>query len=177
MKIIRHLLVLAALVMATASAHADIAKKGSYAPVEAPPAAAQQVAIGFYPVSVYELDMASNTYYVDTYMWMRWRGEIDPTGTLEFTNMVEEWGKQQENLLSEPKILADGSKYQILRIEGRFVQPFSLADYPLDKQKLSIMIEDTTNGAETVSYVIDKDSSGIGDSLQIPGWKMNGWSS
>ena len=110
-------------------------------------------------------------------MWMRWTGDIDPTGTLEFTNMVEEWGKQQENLLEEPKVLADGSMYQILRVEGRFVQPFSLADFPLDQQKLSIMIEDTTNGADAVSYVIDKDSSGIGDSLQIPGWKMHGWSS
>ena len=91
--------------------------------------------------------------------------------------MVEEWGKQQENLLEEPKVIADGSRYQIMRVEGRFVQPFSLADYPLDTQKLSIMVEDTTNGADTVSYVIDKDSSGIGESLQIPGWKLGGWSS
>lgn len=156
---------------------AQEAKKGSYTPVDTPPASAQQVAIGFYPVSVYQLDMASNTYYVDTYVWMRWKGDIDPTGTIEFTNMVEEWGKQQENLLEEPKTIADGSRYQIMRVEGRFVQPFSLADYPLDAQKLSIMVEDTTNGADTVSYVIDKDSSGIGESLQIPGWKLGGWSS
>jgi hypothetical protein len=169
---------LAALFLALAPAHAaENSKKGSYVPVDAPPATAQQVAVGFYPVSVYQLDMASNTYYVDTYMWLRWKGDIDPTATIEFTNMVEEWGKQQENLLPEPKILADGSKYQIMRVEGRFVQPFSLADYPLDKQKLSIMVEDTTNGADAVSYVIDKDSSGIGDSLQIPGWRLNGWTS
>jgi hypothetical protein len=64
-----------------------------------------------------------------------------------------------------------------MRVEGRFVQPFSLADYPLDGQKLSIMVEDNTNGAEAVSYVIDTDASGIGDSLQIPGWKLSGWSS
>jgi hypothetical protein len=121
--------------------------------------------------------MASNTYYIDTYMWLRWKGDIDPTATIEFTNMVEEWGKQQENLLEMPKVLPDGSKYQIMRVEGRFVQPFSLAEYPLDKQKLSIMVEDTTNGTDLVSYVIDKESSGIGESLQIPGWQLGGWSS
>lgn len=158
-------------------AFAQTAKIGSYEPVESAPASAQVVSVGFYPISVYQLDMASNTFYVDTYMWMRWKGAIDPTGTIEFTNMVEEWGKQQETLLSEPKILPDGSNYQIMRVEGRFVQPFSLANYPLDRQKLSIMIEDTTNGVETVSYVIDQDSSGIGDSLQIPGWQLGGWSS
>ena len=168
---------LAALFLTVASAHAVDDKRGSYVPTDTPPASAQQVTVGFYPISVYQLDMASNTYYVDTYVWLRWNGDIDPTGTIEFTNMVEEWGKQQENLLSEPKVLPDGSKYQIMRVEGRFVQPFSLADYPLDKQKLSIMVEDTTNGADALSYVIDKDSSGIGDSLQIPGWKLAGWTS
>lgn len=167
----------AAMLLLSAPALAQNEKRGTYTVVDTPPASAQQVAVGFYPISVYQLDMASNTYYIDTYMWMCWTGDIDPTGTLEFTNMVEEWGKQQENLLEEPKVLADGSMYQILRVEGRFVQPFSLADFPLDQQKLSIMIEDTTNGADAVSYVIDKDSSGIGDSLQIPGWKMHGWSS
>lgn len=166
-----------ALCLAIAPADAQMEKKGSYVPVDTPPASAEQVAVGFYPISVYQLDMASNTYYVDTYIWLRWKGDIDPTATIEFTNMVEEWGKQQENLLSEPKVLPDGSKYQIMRVEGRFVQPFSLAAYPLDKQKLSIMVEDTTNGADAVSYVIDKESSGIGESLQVPGWKLGGWSS
>ena len=81
------------------------------------------------------------------------------------------------HLNEEPKVLADGSKYQIMRVEGRFVQPFSLADYPLDQQKLSIIIEDTTNGAEKISYVVDKEGSGLGNSLRIPGWQINGWSS
>ncbi len=177
MKLLRFLAFLTALVFSTSPGFAEIGKMGTYAEVEAPPASAQQVTIGFYPLSIYQLDMASNTYYIDTYMWLRWKGDIDPTATLEFTNMVEEWGKQQENLLTEPKILADGSKYQFMRVEGRFVQPFSLSDYPLDKQKLSIMVEDTTNGANTVSYVFDKDSTGIGESMQVPGWTLNGWSS
>jgi hypothetical protein len=152
-------------------------KMGTYTSLDEVPASAQKVSIGFYPVSVYQLDMASNTYYIDTYVWLRWKGAIDPTATIEFTNMVEEWGKQQESLLAETKVLSDGSSYQIMRVEGRFVQPFSLADYPLDKQKLSIMVEDTTNGVDVISYVIDAESSGIGESLQIPGWQLGGWSS
>jgi hypothetical protein len=176
-KLIKYLAFITALIFAASPGIAETGKKGTYLEVEAPPASAQQVKVGFYPLSVYQLDMSSNTYYVDTYMWMRWKGDIDPTATVEFTNMVEEWGKQQENLLTEPTVLEDGSKYQIMRVEGRFVQPFNLSDYPLDRQKLSIMMEDTTNGAETISYVFDTQGSGIGDSLQIPGWTLNGWSS
>lgn len=173
----RILIAIAGLMLLVSPSAAQDMKKGTLTEVRTPPPTAQQVKVGFYPVSIYQLDMASNTYYVDTYMWLRWKGDIDPTSTMEFTNMVEEWGKQQENLLEEPQVLADGSRYQIMKIEGRFVQPFSLADYPLDRQKLSIMIEDTTNGAETVSYVIDQKSSGIGSSLRIPGWRIDGFTS
>ena len=107
-------------------AQAETQKKGTLTPAGAPPASAEVVKIGFYPVSVYQLDMASNTYYIDTYVWLRWKGETDPTGSIEFTNMVEEWGKLQENILPETKVLPDGSKYQIMRVEGRFVQPHQL---------------------------------------------------
>ena len=150
-------------------------RKGAYTPVAAPPAGAQQVTVGMYPVAVYDLDLSSNTFYADAYVWMRWTGEIDPTATVEFTNMVEEWGKLQDPLMEEPKTLPDGSKYQQLRVEGRFVQPFSLADYPLDRHTLSLKIEDTTHGVNELAYVIDKKDSGVSESLQIPGWQLAGW--
>ena len=112
----------AALTLSTVATATDM-KRGHDAPVKPPPALAQIVNVGLYPISVYQVDMSSNTYYLDTYIWFRWKGDIDPTQTIEFTNMVEEWGKQQETLNEEPKILSDGSKYQIMRVEGRFVRP------------------------------------------------------
>jgi hypothetical protein len=150
-------------------------RQGSYIPISSPPPGAQQVKIGFYPVAIYDLDQASNTFYADLYVWLRWKGELDPTSTIEFTNMVEEWGKLQEPLMEEPKELPDGSKYQQFRVEGRFVQPFSLADYPLDRHSLNIRVEDTTNGANKLSFVVDKASSGVDQKLEIPGWKLKGW--
>lgn len=133
------------------------------------------VRIGFYPVSVHQLDIANNTYYIDTYVWLRWKGSIDPTKTIEFVNMVEDWGRQLSSLLPAPKKEADGSLYQILRVEGLFVQPFSLADYPLDRQRLSIKVEDITYGIDQLAYVIDSVESGVGDLVRIPGWNLDGW--
>jgi hypothetical protein len=152
-------------------------RRGNYLPVSSPPPGADQVKIGFYPVAIYNLDQASNTFYADLYVWLRWKGELDPSSSIEFTNMVEEWGKLQEPLFEKPKQLPDGSKYQQFRVEGRFVQPFSLADYPLDRHNLSIRVEDTTNGAKQLSFVIDEASSGIDQKLEIPGWQLKGWRS
>lgn len=150
-------------------------RRGMYTPVASPPPGAQQVKIGFFPVAIYDLDQASNTFYADAYVWLRWTGDIDPSSTIEFTNMVEEWGKLLEPLMEKPKELPDGSQYQQFRLEGRFVQPFSLADYPLDRHSLSIRVEDTSNGAKQLAFVIDQESSGVDQKLEIPGWKLQGW--
>ena len=151
------------------------ARRGTFIPQETAPAGAEVVTIGFYPVAVYNLDLASNTFYADTYVWLRWKGKIDPTATLEFTNMVDEWGKQQEALRPEPIELKDGSMYQSFKVEGRFVQPFSLADFPLDRHDLKLMVEDTVHPITQIAYVVDREHSGFASNLMIPGWKLRGW--
>ncbi|MFM7264119.1 MAG: hypothetical protein ACKOZW_00670 [Cyanobium sp.] len=151
------------------------ARRGTYTTQQQPPPEAQVVRIGFYPVAVYNLDQASNTFYADTYVWLKWKGQIDPTTTLEFTNMVEEWGKQLEPLRPEPITLKDGSRYQSFKVEGRFVQPFSLAEFPLDRHDLRIMVEDTVHPLTEIAYVIDRENSGISGDLMIPGWHLQGW--
>jgi hypothetical protein len=169
------LVFLAFLVLSTGGLAAPPVQKGSLQVQVAPPPSAQGVKIGFYPVSVHQLDIADNTYYIDTYVWLRWKGAIDPTKTIEFVNMVEDWNRQQAFLFAKPKTEADGSTYQIMRVEGLFVQPFSLADYPLDRQRLSIKVEDQTYGIDQLAYVIDTVDSGVGDLVRIPGWNLNGW--
>jgi hypothetical protein len=169
------LVFLAFLALSTGGLAAPPVQKGSLQAQVTPPPSAQVVKIGFYPVSVHQLDIADNTYYIDTYVWLRWKGAIDPTKTIEFVNMVEDWNRQQAFLFAKPKTEADGSTYQIMRVEGLFVQPFSLADYPLDRQRLSIKVEDQTYGIDQLAYVIDTVDSGVGDLVRIPGWNLDGW--
>lgn len=149
-------------------------QKGTLQPQDKASPSAQVVKIGFYPVSVHQLNIADDTYYIDTYVWLRWKGAIDPTKTIEFVNMVEDWNRQQSFLFRQPKKEQDGSTYQIMRVEGLFVQPFSLADYPLDRQRLSIKVEDQIHGADELVYEFDLKNSGVGDLVKIPGWNLDG---
>lgn len=165
----------AALCLLAGGSLAAPVQKGTLNPQGTPPASAQIVTIGFYPISVHQLDVANNTYYIDTYVWLRWKGKIDPTKTIEFVNMVEDWGRQLSFLQPAPTREPDGSLYQIMRVEGLFNQPFSLADYPLDRQHLSIKVEDQTYGIDQLAYVTDTDQSGVGDLVRIPGWNLDGW--
>ncbi|NDB96853.1 MAG: hypothetical protein EBZ78_11955, partial [Verrucomicrobia bacterium] len=150
-------------------------QKGTLQTQDKPSPSAQVVKIGFYPVSVHQLNIADNTYYIDTYVWLRWKGAIDPTKTIEFVNMVEDWNHEQSILYIKPKTEKDGTIYQIMRVEGLFVQPFSLSDYPLDHQRLSIKVEDQIHGADKLAYEFDLENSGVGDLVKIPGWNLDGW--
>lgn len=165
-------------VTTTASmANAQAKASGTISKLDEFPATAQVVNVGMYVNTVYQLEVASSTYYLDAYLWFKWKGDIDPTATMEITNLVEEWGAMVTPLNEEPTLLPDGHQYKLLKVEGRFMQPFVLADYPLDRQKLSVYLEDNTYGVDQLVYVMDTEGSGYGHMLAIPGWQISNWSS
>lgn len=135
------------------------------------PSTAQQVKVGFYAQNIYELDPESNTYYMDFYVWFNWRGEINPTEKVEFMNGVEDWGVTMANAFEEPKLLSDSSFYQLIRVEGRFRENFEFEQYPLDDQKLGVVIENSVHTIDELVYIADSTSGYAGD-LSIPGWEF-----
>jgi hypothetical protein len=149
---------------------------GEAFPLESLPAGAKQVTVGIYPINVYDMDLEANTYYMNAYIWLRWRGDFDPVATLEFANAVENWGFTQVMHSETPKVLADGSKYIDMRIEGRFFQQFDLSRFPLDKQELALWIESASEPISRMVYLPDAQASGYGDSVRLAAWQIAGYS-
>ncbi|HEY9617812.1 MAG TPA: hypothetical protein V6C64_13280 [Microcoleaceae cyanobacterium] len=147
----------------------------SFQPLTTIAPTAQRVEVGFYPIHVYELNISSNTYYIDTYVWFKWKGNLDPIANLEFANAVDEWGMTQRAEYEKPIRQTDGSWYQVLRVEGRFFQPFMLSRYPLDQQQLGVTIENSIYTANQLVYVADTKDSGYADTLSVQGWQISGW--
>jgi hypothetical protein len=133
---------------------------------------AQQVKTGIYAINIYDLDIANHTYYIDFYLWLQWRGDLDPIAQLEFANGVEDWGVTLVPEYDVPQQLADDSLYQILRIEGRFTESFQLDRYPLDEQSLKISIENSAYTIDQLVYVADEENSGFAETLSISGWQI-----
>jgi len=145
-----------------------------------PPATAESTGpevaeVGVWPTVIYNLDVHSNTFYMTAYVWFIWRGDIDPSETVEFTNNVESWGLTKARTYPKPITLPDGRRYQCLRIEGRFFQPFSLRRFPLEQHTLSLSIEDNTYSADKLVYRFERRHSGLDAGLEIPGWTVKSW--
>lgn len=152
------------------------AKSDTLKPLTDIPVKAEKVETGIFAMNLYNLDTSSNTYYLDFYIWFKWKGDIDPTTNLEYANGVDDWGVVSTPAYEKPEKLPDGRLYQALRVEGRFVQPFALSRYPLDQQQLKVLIENSLYTTDQLVYVADEEQSGYSDSLTIPGWKIQGFS-
>lgn len=149
--------------------------KPSFKPLVEIPAQAQQVKTGFYLTKLYDLNISSNTFYADFYVWFRWKGEFDPVANLEFINAVDKGDMHKVTAYEKPKKLPDGSLYQLITVQGRFVHPFALARYPLDRQQLEIQIENTLETVDKLVYVADTEGSGMADEIATPGWKLKSY--
>ena len=174
--------VLALLILILAGSPAAVAQRqpltlgrGSVSRLEKLPASAQKVYVGFYPTTIYDLNIQSGTYYFLGYVWMRWKGPIDPTASFELTNAVDLSDLTKSKFYETPERLPDGSLYQIFTIEGRFHQHFRLHDFPLDRQALSIAVEDANHGVDELVFVPDKAEIGYSPRLRVLGWDILGW--
>ena len=150
---------------------------GRYTPLVEVPASADVVTVGTYWVNIYGLDFRSNTCFITLYVWLKWRGEGDPSLSLEFANAVQDWQLKKTRAFTEPKVLPGGQKYQEMRVSGLFYQPYDLREYPLDVQHIDLYLEDNARTMDEVVYLADTESSGLDSSLAIPGWNVEGLTS
>lgn len=143
---------------------------GSVATVPAQP---QQVRTGVYLMNLYSLNMDEHSFYADFYIWFKWRGSIDPTN-IEFVNAIEKWSMDKAGFDgdSTPVVLKDGTKYKIMRIEGRFFHAFSLNRFPLDRHTLDIQVENPNYSADSLVYLPDTNATGIRQTLNLVGWEQ-----
>ncbi|XGB41758.1 MAG: hypothetical protein LVS60_16195 [Nodosilinea sp. LVE1205-7] len=147
----------------------------AFRPLSQPGAQAQVIETGIYANHLYDVNVASNTYYLDAYIWFKWNGKIDPVENLELTNAVEAWGLTKTVLQAENSQLPDGRKYQIIHVQGRFVHPFQLSRFPLDRQRLTITLENSLYPVDQLVYLPDQQQSGYAESLAVPGWQIRGF--
>lgn len=137
------------------------------------------VHVGLYLHHVPELDLRSNSYLADFYLWFRWRGEIDPTETFEFTNLVDGWDVMRDVLYTDddgnpqPEELPDGSRYQVIHVQGRFGHPFDVRDYPFDAQEVVILVEEAEYTPDELVYEVDQGTQEVHPALVIPGWELH----
>lgn len=134
----------------------------------------QEVHVGLYLANVNDIDLKAGMYTADFYIWLRWKGPIDPVPSMEFMNMVERWGITEKNLYEEPLELPSGERYQLVHVQGKFNNKFPLHSYPLDNQDIIIDVEDLDHTSDQLVYRPDRENTRFDPDLNLPGWTLLG---
>lgn len=132
----------------------------------------QKVYVGAYLNDIQTIDLKTHTYAVDLYVWFRWSSpDFDPATSFEFINSNESWGHVREANWEEPRVLKDGSRYQVVHAQGKFSRKFLLYNYPFDRQTIEVSFEDSVLDSKLLTYVADAEGFTVNPALVLPGYR------
>lgn len=126
---------------------------------------ADTVRIGAYIFSIYDLDFPGCKLDIDFYLWYNTnRDSIDMLENLEVINATE------YNKSNETKEKRGKNQYQTVRINSTIKEVWNVSNFPFDRQKIEIFLEDYDKDITKLVLVPDTIASKIDKNVHIDGW-------
>jgi len=145
----------------------------SATPTPAPQSTPEQVTVGVYVQNVQAVDLSTNSFSADFYIWLRWRNpDIDAPAGIEVQNVFENWALTKTEVYPEPRKQPDGSLVWLGRYQGNFNSPLSVSDYPFQNQTLRFVFEEAILNVEQLVYVPDKDPIVVNPDITLAGYNF-----
>lgn len=156
---------LATLLLAVVVLLAAPLERSARAEAEEPAKALTIVTTGLYLNQIHEFNLKENYFVADVFVWFRWRGDAKPYESFSFID-----GRVESKNEVELSKLPDGENYACYRVVVRITKYFDVRQYPLDRQELSITIEEDRDEEDTLQYVADEKNSAIDPHVKMPGF-------
>jgi hypothetical protein len=129
-----------------------------------------EVAVGIYLNQVRELSLRDSQFVADFWIWFRWKkGEaVDPLASFEIV------GGDIESRANEFREDLPGGEwsYATERIVARVVQVLDISQFPQDRHRLVIAIEDGEHEEAEVTLVADSANSRLDPNVHVPGFRV-----
>ena len=145
----------------------------SATPTLGPQPTPEQVTVGVYVQNVQAVDLSTNSFSADFYIWLRWRNpDIDAPAGVEVQNVFENWALTKTEVYPEPRKQPDGSLVWLGRYQGNFNSPLSVSDYPFQNQTLRFVFEEAILNVEQLVYVPYKDPITVNPDITLAGYNF-----
>lgn len=132
-----------------------------------------KVYTGVYVNDIQDVNLETDTYTVDFYIWMRWNNpKVDPSAKIDLMNSYDSWGTVATPASEKPVRLKDGSMYRLIHYQGKFNNKFPLTKYPFDLQDLTVQIEDFNSSSQGVVFVPDANPVTLAHGISLPGYRV-----
>ena len=136
---------------------------------EPEPAQPVVVTAGIYLNQVRELSLRDSQFVADFWIWFRWKkgAIVDPLATFEIV------GGDIESKANESREDLPGGEwsYATARVVARVVQVFDISEFPQDRHRLVIAIEDGQHEDNEVVFAADSANSRLDPNVHVPGFQ------
>jgi hypothetical protein len=132
--------------------------------VEKPP---DTVQIGTYIISIHDINFQQKEYTIRFWLW------------LIYDNLQFDFAKQIDipnaKTIEEPEVLmdmVDGKMWQLMKMKCVMKQNWKVGDFPFDKQRLVVHIENSIYDQNQLVFVADEFGSTFDRELTLDGWRI-----
>ena len=131
----------------------------------------QQVTLGSYLTSLYDIDNDNGTFSADIWVWTKTKFKYNIGNALE-TSLLSSQAPHFSEVL-DTKRLKNGDYYTQRKISGTFVHDYNLTNFPFDTQKLTVNFEDSDLNKDSLQFIADS-ASGYDKAIAVDGWNITG---
>ncbi|HSO31219.1 MAG TPA: hypothetical protein VLT33_01850 [Labilithrix sp.] len=131
----------------------------------------QRTTVGIYVNQVSSLDLKTNTFTVDFWLWFRSSGRT--TAPLDSFEIIGARINARGNAVK--KVLPDGQDYAAVRVNATIYRKWDLHRYPFDDHPLEIAVEDADLDAARSVFVADVTNQGMDPEVAVAGWSIDGF--
>ena len=126
------------------------------------------VKVGLFVTNLYDFDLADGSYVTEFWTWSLYKND-----SLSFET-TQEITKSKKTAFSNYNVeKKNGLNWAQKKCTTTVLQDWDVRNFPFDKQKLFINIEDALLDTESVVYVADVENSKVYDGLSLDEWRVD----
>lgn len=124
-----------------------------------------QVKLGVYILSIHDINFAANTFAADFWIWANYENSaLKPIETMELIN-----AKSHTEMLTLTQNTGT-TIWSQKKVQGIFRYHWNMTNFPFDRHKIQIIIEDSLSDTNQLKYVVDTENSKYDKEISIPGF-------
>ncbi len=127
----------------------------------------QRVTFGVYVLSIYDVDLADDSYGASLFVWWRYaKSKFDPLRDTQFLNARQ---LRYENITERE--IEDGTRHVSAMAQAVINKRWDISRYPFDRHQLTLVVE-TPFPADELILALDQSDSRFAPDALPPGWRM-----
>lgn len=145
--------------------------------IAAPAELSRHCRVGVYVVGLRDLDLVKSSFTSDFWIWAVCPSQdLKPLSSMEFVN-AKDLKTANEGRVERKDKFGQFSKQDKVywyqkKVSGQFSHHWNVRNFPFDRHKLEIPIEEALNDTMTFTYTPDLKNSSYREGLQVEGWKL-----